>query len=326
MEHFSKKFSVADLKEGMVVDEIFFVKFKKGFSEYAKGYSFELTLSDSSGKNIEYKYWGSPKENEVKAIYNSIRADSIVKVQGKVTTYREKLQLATNEPMKIEVLKPEQYDSSDFVKGPKKNIEKMYDALLSLVSSVKNEKLKELLERTFKDRKTAEKFRLHPGAIEIHHDWIGGLLEHTMEVADICLKCQELYPSLDRDLLIAGSLLHDIGKLEEIEVTSRIRGTTRGQLYSHLVLSVIFVEKKCDEVFLDEITKEKLLHIIVSHHGKLEYGTPKEPMFPEAVAVHYADELSSRLAEMTEFISGSKEDTEDDFMFHKRSQKNILLR
>jgi len=326
MEHFSKKFSVADLKEGMVVDDIFFVKFKKGMAEYAKGFSFELTLSDASGKNIEYKYWGGKSEREVKALYGSIKADSIVKVQGKVSTYKDRLQLATNEPMTITVLKPSQYDSSEFVKGPRKNIDKMYERLLSLALSVKNQGLRAVLKSTFEDKEISEKFRLHPGAIEIHHNWISGLLEHTLEVAELCLKCQELYPDLDRDLLIAGSLLHDIGKLEEIEVTSRIRGTTKGQLYSHLILSTIFVEKKCEEVGLDEKTKEKLLHIIISHHGKLEYGAPKEPMFPEAVAVHYADELSSKLAEMTEFINSSKTDTEDDFMFHKRSQKNIFLR
>ena len=126
--------------------------------------------------------------------------------------------------------------------------------------------------------------------------------------------------------LIAGALLHDIGKLEEIEVTSRIKGTKKGQLAGHLVLSAIFVSKKCDEIEMDDEIKNKLLHMIVSHHGKSEYGSPKEPMFPEALVVYYSDELSSKVAEMLGFVESAKSETEDDFMYHPRNKKNILLR
>ena len=140
-----------------------------------------------------------------------------------------------------------------------------------------------------------------------------------------CRLSWDYFPQLNKDLLIAGALLHDIGKLEEIGVTSRIKGTNKGQLTGHLILSAIFVSNKCNEFQLDEAIKNKLLHIIVSHHGKLEFGSPKEPMFPEAVAIYYADEMSSKLAEMLEFIEDAKLSTEDDFMFHRRSGKNILL-
>jgi 3'-5' exoribonuclease len=326
MERFSKKRKVSDLKDGDRVDDVFFVKFKKGFSPYSKGFSFELTLSDSSGRSIEYKYWGDQNEGGVRGIYDSIKPDSIVRVQGKVALYRERLQMTTGAPDKIEVLTPGQYDESDFVKQARKDLDEMYAKLLGFVSEVKDPKLRGLLEKVFKDKEVENKFKRHPGAIDIHHNWVGGLMEHVLEVAEYCMKSRELYPQLDKDLLIAGALLHDIGKLEELEVTSRIKGTRRGQLAGHLVLSAVFVAKKCDEAGIGADMKDKLLHMIVSHHGKSEYGAPKEPMFPEALAVYYADEMSARLAEMLEFIEELKGATEDDFMYSKRHERNILLR
>ncbi|MBI5884759.1 HD domain-containing protein [archaeon] len=326
MEKFSKKQPIAFLKEGDKVDDVFFVKFKKGTAQYAKGFSFELMLSDNSGKNIEFKYWGGLDEAKVKAIYDSIKADSIVRVQGRVSVYNNKMQLAANEPNKIEVLEKEQYEDSDFIKKAKKDLNAMYAMLLKEIETIENPKIKELLDSIFKDKETEQKFKKHPGAIEIHHNWVGGLLQHTLEVLEYCKTSAELFPTLDKDLLIAGALLHDIGKLEEIGVTSRIKGTSKGQLAGHLILSSIFVSNKCDELKLDEETKNKLLHIIVSHHGKPEFGSPKEPMFTEALVVYYSDELSSKAAEMAEFIETNKQSTEDDFMYHFRQKKNILLK
>lgn len=327
MERFSKKQKVSELKDGDRVDDVFFVKFKKSVSQYAKGYYLELTLSDGSGRSIDYKYWGEGLgEGAVRAIYDSIKADSIVHIQGRVSIYKDKLQMATNMPDRIEVLKPGQYNESDFVKQSKKNSDEAYARLLGLVSEVKKPKIKQLLENIFKDKEFEAKFKKHPGAIDIHHNWVGGLLDHTLEVAAYCKTSWELYPQLDKDLLIAGALLHDIGKLEEIEVTSRIKGVKKGQLIGHLVLSAVFVSKKCDEVGLDEETKNKIMHIIVSHHGKGEYGSPKEPMFPEALVVYYADELSARLGEMSEFVEDLKSATEDEFVFNKRYSRNILIR
>jgi 3'-5' exoribonuclease len=326
MDKFVKRKKVSELRDGENVDDIFFVKFKKGVSGYVNGFSFELTLSDTSGKNIDYKYWGGKDEGRLKALYDSIYPDSIVRVQGKVSSYKGRPQLATNEPAVIEVLQEGQYDGADFVKPAKRDVDAMYAELLLAVSSVKHPKLKLLLEGVFNDKELATKFRKHPGAIAIHHNWTGGLLQHTLEVLSYCKTSLENFPSLDRDLLYVGALLHDIGKLEELAVTSRIKGTRKGQLAGHLVLGSVFVSNKCDEVGLEDDLKDKLLHILVSHHGKPEFGSPKEPMIPEAVVVYYADELSAKVAEVLEFVEESKLETEDDFMYHKRYGKNILLK
>lgn len=327
MEKFTKKQSISSLNEGDIVNDIFVVKIKKGMSQYAKGYSFQLLLSDNTGKTIDYKYWGGTDESKVKALYDSIKSDSVVYVQGKVSNYGGKLQLTTNEPSIIKALEEDQYNKADFVKPAKKDISEMYSKLKEAINLVENKKIKELLTNIFHDKAFEEKFKTHPGSIEIHHNWIGGLLEHTLEILNYCELTWKQFPQLNKDLLIAGALLHDIGKLDELVVTSRIKGSNLGQLTGHLVLSAIHISNKMDQIGgFDEDMKSKILHLIVSHHGTPEFGSPKEPMFPEAIALHYADQLSSKLAEMIEFIDSAKSDTEDDFMYSKRNGKNILLR
>jgi 3'-5' exoribonuclease len=326
MEKFTKKQLIDALTEGDRVDDIFVVKIKKGVSQYVKGYSFNLLLTDSSGKTVDYKFWGGRNEGAVRTMYNSIKADSVVHVHGVVGFYRDMPQITTNEPDVIEALEKGQYDESDFIKKPKKDINQMYDDLMKIIMSIKNGGLQKLLLSIFEGNTVKEKFKTHPGAIEIHHNWVGGLLQHTLEVAKYCELSLELYPTMDRDLLLAGALLHDIGKLDEMEVTSRIKGSRKGQMSGHLVLGCILVAKKMDEFGIDDYTKDKLLHIIVSHHGEADLGSPKEPIFPEAVAVYRADGLSSKLAEITEYIEDNKNETEDDFKYNRRGSKNIFLR
>ena len=151
-------------------------------------------------------------------------------------------------------------------------------------------------------------------------------VEHVLEMLKICDTLKEIYPVLDRDLMIAGVLLHDIGKLEELQVTSRIKGTLV-QMSGHIVIGSSFVLKEIEKIKgFDENLKHKIIHLIVSHHGKNEYGSPKEPMFLEAVALNYVDEISSKITELSEFINNARAETEDDFMFNKRHGRNILLK
>ncbi|HLC63148.1 MAG TPA: HD domain-containing protein [Candidatus Nanoarchaeia archaeon] len=321
---FIKNIKISEFRENDRIDDIFFVKFKKGVNTYAKGFYFDLTLADSSG-NIEYKYWGGPDEGRIRNLYESIKPDSIVHVQGKIGEYKGRLQFTTNEPFLFEVLKPEQYNDGDFVKVSQRDLEEMYLEILEYIELVENAQIKKLLTTVFHDKEFENRFKKHPGAIEIHHNWVGGLMEHVLQILKYCKTSWEIFP-LNKDLLIMGALLHDVGKLEEIQVTSRIKGTNRGQLTGHLILSSVFVSKKCDEFLIDNELKDKIMHMIVSHHGKLEYGTVKEPMFPEALTLYLADESSSKIAEMIEFIENARQGTEDDFMFNKRSGKNILLK
>lgn len=324
---FSRKKLISELEEGEIIDDIFVVKIKKGMQKYQKGYYFNLILSDQTGDTIDYRFWGPDDEQRVRNLYDAIKQDNVVRVQGKVSTYRGKKQLATNEPMTIEILAEDQYKREDFIKPPKKDIEKMYDGLKETINYVGSEQIKQLLNSIFKNPDIEGKFKRHPGAISIHHNWIGGLLQHTIEVLNYCILSHKQFPELDKDLLIAGALLHDIGKLDELEMTTRIRGTEKGQLVGHLALSAVYVSKKIDEIpEFDSALKNKIMHMMVSHHGRTEYGSPKEPMFPEAVVLYYADEMSAKTAEMTEYISESRKHTEDSFMYSRRNNRNIFLK
>lgn len=323
---YSKKQSISSLSEGDKIDDIFVVKIKKGMSPYIKGFSFQLLLSDSSGKTLDYKYWGDEDKDKVKKAYDLIKPDSVVRVKGTVSSYKGKLQLASNNPSDIQVLEKGDYNEEEFIKPPKRDINEMYAELTGAIEKVSNKKIKKLLDLIFGDPEIKKKFKKHPGGIEIHHNWTGGLLQHVLEVLNYCRLSWELFPDLDRDLLTAGALLHDIGKLDELEVTSRIKGSNRGQLVGHIVLGAVYVSNKMEEIGMEDGLKDKILHMIVSHHGRVEYGSPKEPMFSEAIVLYYADEMSSKIAEISEFIKSSREDTEDDFMYNRRKGHNILLK
>ena len=323
MEKLTKKQQIKEMKEGEFVRDIFVVKIKRSVRSYARGYAFSLILSDSSGASIEYKHWGGPDEEKVKTLFSSVKGDSVILVSGKVDSYNNKLGINADENGELRVLNSDEYEA-DFIASSKKNIEEMYSLLITKIDSLSNFLIQQLLKNILLD--LGEKFKKHPAAIQIHHHWRGGLLEHVLEVIEYCETSCKIYSTLDRDLLITGAILHDIGKLEELETTSRIKGTQKGQLIGHLNLGLNYISKKLNETDLDELTKNKILHLIVSHHGKIEFGSPKEPMIPEAVALYYADELSSKITTMNSFIENSKDVTEDEFMYYPREKKNIFLK
>jgi 3'-5' exoribonuclease len=323
---YAKKMPISDLREGERVEDIFVVKIKKGMKPYAKGYAFSLLLSDASGRNINYRYWGDENQDAVKGLYESVKADSAVLVQGRVERFQESLQISTNPPDTIRALKDGEFRPGEFIGPARRDLGEMVTELKGYIGRVKNDGIRHLLERVFLDTAFIERFREHPGAIEIHHNWRGGLLEHTLEVMKYCDLSGRLFPELDTDILIAGALLHDIGKLDEIETTTRIKGTLKGQLRGHIALGYGYVSGHMDELKTPDGIREKILHIMLSHHGNMEYGSPKQPMFPEAMAIYFADELSSKLAEFIEFRKRFSGETEDDFMYSRRHGRNILLR
>ena len=323
MEKLMKKQKISSLKEGDLVDDIFVVKIKKSVAPYSKGFYFALLLSDDSGGNIEYRHWGNDNEDEIRELFKSIKEDSIIRITGKVSSYRKKLQISSGLLCELKVLEPDEYEG-DFIKVSKKDIEEMYKTLLSKINSVENQELKKLLLNIFDE--VGEKFKNHAGAISIHHNFRGGLLEHTLEVIGYCERSIKFFSELNRDLLLTGAILHDIGKIEELELTTRVKGSQKGQFVGHLVLGLNFVSKKLEEIEIDETTKNQILHLLVSHHGRLEYGSPKEPMTLEAVALYYADELSSKISEMLNIIEEEKNNTEDDFFYSYRKRINIFLR
>ena len=257
----------------------------------------------------------------MREFYDSIPGDGILLVKGRVTSYRGKLEISTSNPPRL--LKKGEYDPLDFIKPPRGNLDEKFSEIMKYIEMISDENLRSMVMDIIEANR--DKFMKYPAAIEIHHNWIGGLMDHVLEMMKIAEPTWRIYP-VDRNIIIAGIVLHDIGKLDELYIGTRIKGSRIGQLVGHIILGSIEVSKYMEKHEIDELTKEKLLHIIASHHGRIEYGSPKEPMFPEAIIVHEADETSSKVAEMLEFIKSSKQETEDEFMYNRRHGRNILLK
>ncbi|MEM5871525.1 MAG: HD domain-containing protein [Candidatus Aenigmatarchaeota archaeon] len=295
------------------IDGKFIVKFKKPVQKYTKGYAFQLRVGDPSGE-IMLRYWGPENQEEVEKLYNSIKKDDVIYVVGETTIYNGRIAINVNPPEgKIQVLQADEYDKTDFIPESDKDTKEMYAELLQIADSIENTHLKELVYSFIKDPAFSEKFTKHPAAMYRHHGWLGGLLEHTLNVVKICDFLKKLHPELNRDLMITGAILHDIGKIKELDVTTHIRTSVEGMLIGHLALTYEEVSKKMDLLKTPEDLKIKVKHMILSHHGKIEYGSPKQPAIPEALAVYLADEIDAKITEMITYIK--RAETEDDYIY-----------
>lgn len=295
------------------VDGKYVVKFKKPVQKYAKGYAFQLRIGDPSGE-IMLRYWGPENKENVEKLYNSIKKDDVVYVVGETTTFNNRIAININPPGgKITVLKAEEYEKSDFIPESEKDTKEMYAELTRVADSLENKHLKELVNSFIRDSAFSEKFVKHPGAMYKHHGWLGGLLEHTLNVVRMCEFLKKIHPELNRDLMLTGAILHDIGKIRELDVTTHIRTSREGMLIGHLAMTYEEVSRKMDQLKTPEELKLKVKHLIISHHGKIEYGSPKQPAIPEALAVYMADHLDSKVTEMLTHIK--RAETEDDYIY-----------
>jgi len=254
-----------------------------------------LILSDKTG-SFTALWWKPPKDADL----TQFQKGDVVFVSGRVEHFQGNLQ-----PKLTEIRKAEEgeYNPEKFICHSRYPIEKQFEELLYKIESIKNPHLKTLLEKFFYDDDFVELFLKTPAGKTIHHACIGGLLEHTLAVVEICETVANRFKSIDRDLLVTAAILHDVGKVHEYSVKVSIERTDEGILLGHLYMSCEMVAFKIAEIenFPKEL-KTKLLHCILAHHGKYEHGSPKMPKTLEAVALAYADALDSRVKGFEEFI------------------------
>jgi len=292
---------VAALSEGERVDDIFLVIEKSlhrfqnpkadGEEEFLR-----LVLGDKSG-TINAVMWQGAREG-----YRCCVASPLVRVTGQVGTYREQPQLT------VESLSPvarEQVNLADFQRASERDRRQMVAELRELIQSLENPHLQDLLRYFFEDRKFLIAFADAPAAKSIHHAYVGGLLEHTLETVSICLHLVKLYPRyLNRDLLVAGALLHDIGKVKEYDAHAlNFAITDAGKLFGHIILGLQMVEEALAGLkdFPQDLAAE-LLHMILSHHGQREWGSPEPPKTMNAFALHHADYLGAQMNHFHEVL------------------------
>ncbi|MBU0636401.1 HD domain-containing protein [Candidatus Micrarchaeota archaeon] len=322
-EKIKKNTLISDIKEGDQIEDIFFVKFKKPLQKYSKGYWFEIRLEDTSD-GIMLKYWGSNNQEEVQKAYDSIQKDAIILLKCRAAKYRDKIDLITNNPTDFRMLLPNEFDEKEFKRYTTKNMEEMSTELKQLIEQVQDNEIKSVLTEIFiTDTDFFEKFQKAPAAVYLHHAWIGGLIEHTLNITKICLLMKKIYPQLNQDYLIAGALLHDIGKPREFSDKIRTVVSQEGMLVGHISIGVQILSEKMKKLNIPQEKQNRLIHLILSHHSKQEFGSPKTPAFLEAFVVALADELDARTQLITEKIE--KANTEEETIYTKEFG-NIFLK
>ncbi len=246
---------------------------------------FALTLGDRTG-NIEARVWDADDAGD-------FEPGDVVKVRGQVCRYNEKLQVNVD---KIRRAAANEYELGDFVPQSDRNPDEMWAELQAWVASFADADLKALLEAFLADAEIAEALRQAPAARGLHHAWIGGLLEHTLSLMGMCELAAKHYPGINRDLLLTGAVLHDVGKLRELRWGTSFDYTLEGQLLGHITIGLGMIERKMDGIAGFPAAKRVLVeHLVLSHHGKLEFGSPKLPMTPEAIVLHYLDDLDAKM-------------------------------
>jgi 3'-5' exoribonuclease len=246
-----------------------------------------LTLGDRTGQ-LEAKMWDNVEE-----VLEAFEQDDFLKIKGLINKYKNRFQLTIH---KLRKLGESEIDFSDYLPKTTKNIDELWLTLAGFVASLDNPHLKALLQAFMADPEIAAAYRNAPAAKTLHHAYIGGLLDHVVSLCRSCdLMCRN-YPQVNRDLLLAGAFLHDIGKIHELAYNRSFSYTTRGQLLGHMIIELEMLQAKLGLVpgFPPEL-KSMLEHMIISHHGQYEFGSPKLPMFPEALMLHYLDDLDSKM-------------------------------
>ncbi len=288
-----------ELRDGETVSENYFCKQKQALQTKAGKNYYSLLLQDKTG-TLDGKVW------ELNAGIEHFEAMDYIRVEGQVVSFQGALQLNIR---RIRKLSEGEYDISEFMPCTTKDQTAMYQELLGYIASLNEDSLKLLAESYFKeDPKFKEMFLKHSAAKTMHHNFIGGLLEHTVSVTRLCAYLAENYPVLDRDLLLTAAMFHDVGKLAEISAFPENDYTDGGQLLGHIFIGADWLSKRIDKLGGFTVKrKNELLHCILSHHGELEYGSPKKPELAEALALSMADNLDAKLEGVTALFKGTDE-------------------
>ena len=261
------------------------VKAKKNGEPYLS-----VTLADRTGQ-LQANMWDNVADS-----INAFEQDDFVKVKGLVQKYNGRWQLTLH---KVRKLGDAEIDYTDYLPKTSKDIEQLWRTLGEFVATMENPWLKKLVNDFMADEAISTSYKNAPAAKTLHHAYVGGLLDHVVSLFTMCDLASRNYSQVNRDLLFTGAFLHDIGKIHELAYQRSISYTTKGQLLGHMIIELEMLHEKLFGIpgFPDEL-KILIEHLIISHHGQYEFGSPKLPMFPEALMLHYLDDLDSKMESM----------------------------
>ncbi len=313
---------IENLREGDVVNDFFAVKLKNPPRAYKRGTWFSAVVTDKTGE-IGVKFWGGDNKDRVKRLYDSFKVGDVVQIRlGNVELYEETPQISINESNGgLRRCNPNEYDVSDFIPSLEEHrIAELFEVINKEITSLKNQQLQSLLMLFFADKDFVKDYMHAPSAITHHHNYVGGNLEHTVGVIRLCNNICEMYPAINRELVIAGAILHDVGKLKEYKTTAAIDKTDEGNFIGHIVIGDRWVREKIALLRekgkpFDENLEQYLCHLILSHHGKYEFGSPRLPKIVEAAVLHAADMMDSQVKNYIQTIEEGKKASDEDWGF-----------
>ena len=311
-----KETYITGLKPGNSVSTTFLVRTMERKTARNGSAYLDLELQDSTG-TVKAKLW----DCDSAALH--FEADDVVRVAAGVEVYQGNIQLTLR---KIVKCRDAEIELSDYLPHSSQNSAELFENLLKRIQQMPPGPLQTLLLKVFNDPEIARKYKLAPAAMSYHHAFLGGLIEHVSSLVRLGDRVCDHYPFLDRSLILAGLLLHDLGKIEELNFARGFTYSTRGQLVGHISMGVEMVRDKVRLIpdFPPPLW-DRLEHVILSHHGKLEFGSPKEPMFMEAFVVNYLDDMDSKLEAMREQYETDK-DRPGDFTARNRPLGRELLK
>lgn len=307
---------IKDIREGDVVGGVYFCKVKNELRSKSDKLYYALTLQDKTGF-LDAKVWDTNSNG-----IEDFETGDFIFVQGQVTKYQSALQLSV---IRAKKCSEGEYDVADFIPVSKYDRDEMFKELMGILNTIKGSFHKKLLDSFFKDMEFVENFKKHSAAKTMHHGFLGGLLEHCLSVVKVCDFMSRQYPNLNRDLLLTAAPLHDIGKMKELSSFPTNDYTDEGQLLGHIFIGANMVSEKIKGIpgFPKKLADE-ILHCILSHHGSLEYGSPKVPALMEAMALSMADNMDAKMQMFTELMSANEGRT--DWLGYQRTlESNVRI-
>ena len=257
-----------------------------------------MFLSDKTGK-ANSRIWQATEE-----LYQAIPSEGFVRIRGKSELYQGKLQIIIND---VVVVAPETVNLADYMPRTEKDIDQMFRQVKDILAAIQNPDLKRLVDAFLADHELMRQFCAAPAAMTMHHAYLGGLLEHTLNMLEAARALFGLYPKIQKDIVLAAIFVHDIAKTQELSYKICFSYTDSGQLLGHIIQGTQMITQKADILALDgtpvpQPVLESLLHIVVSHHGQYDFGSPKLPATPEAFMVSYLDNLDAKMNQTAALI------------------------
>lgn len=278
---------IIEIEPNQIVNGTFLVSHKDIRQKKSGDPYLSLTLADRTGE-LDAKMWDNAAE-----VMNTFERDAFVRVKGLYQIFQNRPQLTVH---KIAPVADAEVDFGDYFPASTRDRDEMFSELQSWIAGISNPHLKRLLDVIFADERIALAYRTAPAAKSVHHAWLGGLIEHVLSLCNLAKMTAGHYPSVDFDLLLTGVILHDIGKIDELSYARGFSYTTEGQLLGHIVIGLRMIDEKLRQLpDFPAPLRDLLLHMLISHHGELDFGSPKVPMFAEALLLHHLDNLDSKM-------------------------------